>query len=137
MIYIIKKHLNHFQIFFCLEQTPQENKTDYFCEHQLKNLFQNRVEEWKKTVPQNKILLCRICLKKFISDNPELMTFHSLKCKEMAEVHQILQKGLKNMKNVKKECDLLKSQLQFENILEKYFINIHFKNIFRERVKEK
>ena len=122
MTYIIKKHLYNYEIFFSLEQNQGAIKTNFFCEQQLRNHFQKRVEEWKKTLPQSKILVCKICLKKFKSEDPDLMLFHSLKCKEKAELNQLLQQQLKKIAKVKTECDLIKSQLQFETHLEKYYI---------------
>lgn len=91
--------------------------------------FQNKLITFKEYA-NLKIIICKICLKKFHSDKIDLFEIHSEKCKQLAELNQKIDHSKKKLEKYKLECDNIKRDFIFETNIEKFsfyfFINYLF-----------
>ena len=117
--YILQKHLHHFEIFFDLNKNFNKKNKTKSLEQQIKNHFKDKVEEWRKSMILTKRIICKICLQMFVFDNINHMEFHFAKCKETAELNQLLGQLSKKMKKFQTECEIIKRELQLETNIEK------------------
>jgi len=111
--------LHNFEIFFDLNKNFNKKNNTKNLEQLFKKHFKNHIEEWKKSSIPLKKIICKICLKMFMFDNIKLMEFHFMKCKETAELNQILGQLSKKMKKFHNELEIIKRELQLETNVEK------------------
>lgn len=123
---ILSKHLRNFEIFFEIKSNSPGKKTSKsFYELQIKNYCKEKIKQWRQKLNiKKKTIICKICLKKFTFDNVDLMETHSIKCKEHAELNQILSQISKKLDKFRLEYENIKRNINFEINLERFQYNL-------------